>query len=213
MSDKTYYERYWKQEVKGGVMNEPATWTMKNLDWHYNFFHTYIGKKVLDVGGGEGTFLDYISHKKKTVKDAVVAELSDEAIKIGKKKHPKLEFKQGSIEDLSYPDETFDTVFAIEVVEHLLDVDRCLYQIHRVMKKGGYFCMTTTDFNLPKKIIIAAFFWDKFFYPNNPHIRFYTKNSLQAICETHGFKLADYRWNLSYFGLMPKGQMMVVKKV
>ena len=72
--------------------------------------------------------------------------------------------------------------------------------------------MTTTDFNWLKKIIIASFYWDKFFYPNNPHIRFFTKKTLIEMCKKYSLQLVDYKWNKSYFGLMPKGQMIVFKK-
>jgi ubiquinone/menaquinone biosynthesis C-methylase UbiE len=211
MEEKNYYNRYWEKQIDGKLLNLPPTWTRENLHWHHSFFRKYVGKNILDVGAGDGTFLDFIMKKNKQVQ-AFASELSAEAISIGKKKYPEINFKNESLERLSFGNEVFDTVFAIEVVEHLLDTDQCLAEINRVMKNGGYLCITTTDFNLPKKIIIATFFWNKFFYPNNPHIRFFTKATLADICKKHGFKLMEHKWNRSYFGLMPKGQMAVFKK-
>lgn len=213
MSKIDYYNRYWKKDVEAKNLTLPPTWDAKNLDWHYKFFQPFIKKSVLDVGGGDGTLLNYIVSRSEKIKRAVSTDLSQQAIKIGQKKYPSLEFRQENLENLKFKDGEFETVFAIEVVEHLYDIDLCLSEINRVLKKSGYFCVTTTDFNWPKKIMIAGLFWDKFFYPNNAHIRFFTKKTLKQIAGKHGFELVKYRWNRSYAGLMPKGQMTVFKKV
>ena len=208
-----YYDAYWQKNIKGGVLNKPPLWTSDNLFWHYNFFNKYIGENVLDVGCGDGTFLNFIVSKKDNIQLAIGSELSKEAIKIGKEKYRNVNFVEENLDNLSFKNNSFDTIFAIEVLEHILDIDKCLSEINRVLKKGGFFCVTTTDFNLLKKIVIATFFWDKFFYPNNPHIRFFTKKTLLSICRKYGLHLNDYKWNKHYFGLMPKGQMAVFKKL
>lgn len=208
-----YYDNYWKKNINGGVLNLPPQWSEENLEWHHDFFEKYIGESILDVGAGDGTFLNYLKAKSSSINNAIASEFSDEAIKIGKEKYPSIIFKQDKVEQLSFESLVFDTVFAVEVLEHLLDIDVCLQEINRVLKKGRYFCVTTTDFNWLKKILIAGLFWDKFFYPNNPHIRFFTKRTLVDICKKHGFQLVKYKWNKSYFGLMPKGQMIVFKKI
>ena len=214
MAAENYYNKYWRKEVDGKSTHTPPTWDEDNLRWHYSFFKKYMGENILDVGAGDGTFLNFLlSKRNRKISKAIASELSEQAISIGREKFPELEFKKESLEKLSFKNHSFDTIFAIEVVEHLLDIDLCLSEISRVLKPGGYFCVTTTDFNLPKKIIIAGLFWNRFFYPNNPHIRFFTKSTLSDICLKHGLKLVDYRWNRSYFGLMPKGQMVVFQKV
>lgn len=212
MRKKDYYENYWEHDIKGGAFGAPPQWSEENLLWHLNFFKGYIGKKVLDVGAGDGTFLNFLISNVHQIIKATALELSSEAIKKGRRLYKRLEFKQGEIEKMKFPNGTFDTVLAIEVVEHLLDVDRCLSEINRVLKRGGYLCVTTTDFNLPKKVVIALFFWEKFFYPNTPHIRFFTRSTLTDICRKHGLELVESKWNRSYFGLMPKGQMTVFRK-
>lgn len=212
MKDKNYYDKYWNKNINGGMLYLPPQWTEENLLWHLEFFKNYIGKTVLDVGAGDGTFLNFLASKTTIIKKAVASELSIKALEIGKNKYKNLIFEQEDLESLSFQDNSFDTVFAIEVIEHLLDIDRCLSEINRVLKKNGFFCITTTDFNLLKKIIIATFFWDKFFYPNNPHIRFLTKKTLINICKKHNFELVNYKWNKGYLGIMPKGQMIVFRK-
>jgi ubiquinone/menaquinone biosynthesis C-methylase UbiE len=212
MSTKDYYEEFWDKNSTIGY-EPPEWWTKENLEWHYAYFSKYIGKRVLDIGAGEGTFLNFLSQKTSKIETMIGAELSDSAIAMGNKKYPELQLQQEFVENLSFADNSFDTVFCIEVVEHLLDIDRALQEIHRVLKPGSYFCVTTTDFNWPKKTIIAALFWEKFFYPNNPHIRFFTKSTLRDICAKNKLEFVNHKWNKSYFGLMPKGQMAVFRKL
>jgi ubiquinone/menaquinone biosynthesis C-methylase UbiE len=212
MDEKAYYDKYWDGNVQGGLLNVPPSWSSDNLRWHLSFFQKYCGPSVLDIGAGDGTFLEMIQRSVPAIKTAEALELSAIAIQKGKEKHPAVHFKQGSCDSIPYADASFDTVFAIEVVEHLLDIDRCLSEVHRILKPGGFFGVTTTDFNLPKRLIIASFFWNKFFYPNNPHIRFFTRKSLADIARQHKLYQVDYKWNRSYFGLMPHGQMAVFCK-
>ena len=212
MAEKAYYDEYWDGNIQGGSLNEPPSWTPENMKWHQDFFQPYCGRTVVDIGAGDGTFIDMMQRSVSGIEKAEAVELSSVAIRQGQSKHPSVIFKQGSCDALPYPDASFDTVFAIEVVEHLLDVDRCLSEVHRVLKPGGFFGVTTTDFNLLKRIVIATFFWNKFFYPNNPHIRFFTRKTLAEMAGRHGLESVAYKWNHSYFGLMPHGQMAVFRK-
>lgn len=208
-----YYQKYWKNGGGKGIFDSPPVWSEKNLLWHWNFFKEYVGKKILDAGAGEGTFLNFLASREEGIEKAVALEISEEAIRIGREKYPRLDFQKGAMEEMDFAPESFDTIFAVEVLEHILDVEECLSQISRTLKKGGFFCVTTTDFNWPKKIIIAAFFWDRFFSPASPHIRFFTKKTLISICRKYDLERVDYKWNRSWLGLMPKGQMAVFQKV
>ena len=215
MNVKDYYEHYWdeKQSIKGGMFNDIPIWTTWNLSFHFSFFNDFIGAKVLDLGAGDGTFLNYIIRNNKNIKEACAVEISENAINKGTKKHPNVIFKQSEIEKLSFESNYFDTAFAIEVVEHLLDIDTCFSEINRVLKVRGYLCVTTSDFNVLKRLLIAAFFWDKFFYPNNPHIRFFNKKALTKIANKHGFERIKHKWNGDYYRIMPKGQIAVFRKI
>jgi ubiquinone/menaquinone biosynthesis C-methylase UbiE len=212
MGIKEYYERYWSKEIKGSAHSEVPEWTDENMEWHLKFFQEFSGRKILDAGAGDGTFLNYLIRKLPVGTRAVALEISKAAIQKGRGNYPDIVFQENAIEGMEFERNTFDTVFAIEVVEHLLDIDQALSKINRVLKKGGFFCVTTTDFNLLKKLIISVFFWDTFFYPNSPHIRFFTKRTLVDLCKKHELSLVKHQWNKSYFGVMPKGQMTVFRK-
>jgi len=47
------------------------------------------------------------------------------------------------LHDISLKPDTFDTVIALEVLEHLYEPQRAVNEIHRVLRKGGVFVGTT----------------------------------------------------------------------
>ncbi len=48
------------------------------------------------------------------------------------------ELTTGDARKLQFADESFSAVFSVSVFEHLLDFDRCLAEMYRVLKPGGY---------------------------------------------------------------------------
>lgn len=215
MSTKAYYEKYWQSEKdcgEGHVKQVPK-WPERELRMFYESIKKFIGKRVLDVGAGEGIFLEYLqqNHNAQLVLSAL--ELSNTAAEKGIRRNPSVNYRVGSADDkYVFEDSEFDTIFMTDVIEHLVDVDEALSECHRVLEYGGRIILITPIFNLLKKIVIATFFWDKFFYPNNPHIRFFTHKSLDNIFEKHGFKLVYSRWGLTWFKIMPQNGYFVYEK-
>lgn len=88
MNEKNYYDQYWWQKnlSNDGPFSTPPSWNEKELNYHYSFFKDFIGEKILDIGGGEGTFLNFLLMKRKDIREALVIDLSDQAINEGRKK-------------------------------------------------------------------------------------------------------------------------------
>ncbi|MFZ2072734.1 MAG: class I SAM-dependent methyltransferase [Minisyncoccia bacterium] len=212
MSTNNYYEKYWNsQKSHDGHAAGVPNWPIAELDMFYRSISHFVGKKVLDVGSGEGIFLNYLITKKKLHK-AVGLELSTIAIEKAKKINSKIEYVCGSADD-DYPFDknSFDTVFLTDVIEHLVDIDKTISEIKRILKPNGNVIIITPDFNFLKRIIIAAFFWDRFFYPSNPHIRFFTRKSMDHIMKVNLFNRIYYRWGITWFNLMPQNSYFVYK--
>lgn len=89
---------------------------------------------ILDVGCGEGFTLERL-RKAKIGKHLEGVDYLDLAIKLGKKEHPKLILKKGSIYDLKYKANSFDVVICSEVLEHVDDPQKGLEELVRVSKK------------------------------------------------------------------------------
>lgn len=70
-------------------------------------------------------------------------------------------FGRASVTNLPFRDHSFDVVTAIEVLEHVEDLDSALRSIHRVLRKGGVFVITTPSNNLLFRFV--WFFWQRYF--------------------------------------------------
>ncbi len=91
-------------------------------------------ERVLDVGCGEGFGLkrvktNNIGHYHEGL------DISQQAIKLGKKLHPKIKFTLGNIYQLPYEDNSFDLILCNEVLEHLTEPGKALKEIVRVGRK------------------------------------------------------------------------------
>lgn len=91
-------------------------------------------KNVLDAGCGEGFVLNLL-YQYKIGRELEGVEFADEAINIGKKIHPYLNLKRGSIYALRSSDRYYDIVLCTEVLEHLEEPEKALKEIERVAKK------------------------------------------------------------------------------
>jgi len=109
------------------------------------------GQKILDVGCGRGEII--IQCALKGI-DGLGVDYSADGIglcnKIKKgfpekiRKHMK--FLKEDIKEIKLPDEYFDRVFMLDVVEHLHDweLEKSLEKIRKLMKKNGMFIIHTT---------------------------------------------------------------------
>lgn len=91
------------------------------------------GKRVLEVGCGKGRFVKVFIENGALVTGLEPAEvLLEEA-----RRYSKGTFLQGFASSLPFADNTFDLVYAVEVIEHLPDLEISLKEMTRVLKEGG----------------------------------------------------------------------------
>lgn len=105
--------------------------------------------KALEVGCGRGTIALYLNKYLDCQVDLL--DNSQEAIDLAKSNFAKFngqgEFRVESVENMSYPDNTFDLVVSIGLTEHFEDYHKVYSEQYRVLKPGGVMiCL-----NVPKK--------------------------------------------------------------
>lgn len=102
-----------------------------------SLFSEWIGKnkKVLDLGGRDGTLSKYYSKNNKVI----IGDIDEKALSFAKDNYD-LETQLTNLnETLPFPDNSFDCVVMAEVLEHLPYPIITLSEVKRVLKQDGKF--------------------------------------------------------------------------
>lgn len=186
-------------------------------------------KKVLDAGCGRGFYTAMLS-KYSFIKEIHGVDISNEYLTQAQKtagKSSKVFLKQGSIYDLPFPNNHFDTVICSEIFEHLDKDVKAMKEIHRVLKPGGILLASVPHQNFP-------FLWDplnwilmkvlKTHVPKHiwwlagiwaDHERLYTSDELRKKIKKAGYtvveekKIVKWAWPFSHFILYGIGKNIV----
>jgi ubiquinone/menaquinone biosynthesis C-methylase UbiE len=88
------------------------------------------GPKILDVGCGRGFLVDMLSRHHHNVSgvDIVISPAMRE-------KFPKISFYEHNVEELPFPDKSFDTVICTHTLEHVRNMHLAISELRRVGKK------------------------------------------------------------------------------
>jgi ubiquinone/menaquinone biosynthesis C-methylase UbiE len=94
------------------------------------------GGRVADLGCGSGAFTHRL---KRAGYDCVGLDISPKLVEFGRLKYPDIEFLEGDVERLPFPDGSLDGILLSGVVHHLPDPSRCAAEVFRVLRPGGRF--------------------------------------------------------------------------
>ena len=92
--------------------------------------------KLLDVGCGDGAFTLLVKEVVRA-KEVYGIDISQEAVAKGKERGIECCAVDVDEQDLPFPDGFFDMVYAGAIIEHLVDPDRLLDEIRRVLSPEG----------------------------------------------------------------------------
>ena len=115
------------------------------------FFLPHIGKgsKVLDCGCGQGQITVGLAQRVAPT-EVIGIDQDQPAIEVAKataieKSLQNLSFKSGNVYELPFEDELFDALLANNVFEHLVDREKALGEMERVLKPGGIIGVRSPD--------------------------------------------------------------------
>ncbi|MCQ4636955.1 class I SAM-dependent methyltransferase [Anaerovorax odorimutans] len=99
----------------------------------------FTGKRVLDLGCGYGWHCLYAVQN--GAESVLGTDISEKMLSVAEEKngHEKIEYRLCAMEDLDFPDETFDIVISSLAFHYVKDFEPLAANISRWMKPGGYF--------------------------------------------------------------------------
>lgn len=98
-------------------------------------------RRVLEVGPGPGEVSERI--QRELGAEVVAIEVSERMVELARGRG--VDARIGDVQELPFPDETFDLVVAAWVLFHLPDLDRGLAEIARVLRPRGRFVSVTNS--------------------------------------------------------------------
>jgi ubiquinone/menaquinone biosynthesis C-methylase UbiE len=102
--------------------------------------------KAIDVGGGYGRLSVVL---RKYADQVILAEPSQQQLDISKeflKGKPKVESVLAQAENLPFDDNSIDLAMVVRIIHHLPDPVPAFQEIHRVLKKDGYFLIEFANY-------------------------------------------------------------------
>jgi MPBQ/MSBQ methyltransferase len=153
-------EYYWGEHIHLGYYSEEEKYMFKPLN---EAQYTFIDKmmefgginpkedskaKVLDVGCGFGGTSRYLARALGPDAEVTAITLSPKQVERAtelaiEQKTPNANFRVEDALAMSFPDNSFDIVWACESGEHMPDKKKYIEQMMRVLKPGGKFVMAT----------------------------------------------------------------------
>jgi len=118
------------------------------LRWHVlkNILKSHIKNDmaILDLGGNDG----YISYKLRILSplsDITVVDIDRPGLEIAKSMGLKTLY--ASVIDLPFSDKSIDIVLCLDIIEHIIEDEKCIHEISRILKKNGNIFLTTPKEN------------------------------------------------------------------
>ena len=161
--------------------------------WIYHMYEKYIGKEVLDIGGGVGTAISFYIDKAERV---VATELFENQVNIMNKRFENYQYFKAIQADIMKDDfsayDKFDTIILINVLEHIEDDRKALANMKKLLKDSG-----TIIICVPAMPGLYCYM-DK----NVGHNRRYTKGELRVKAKRAELQVIEDKY-MNFMGILP----------
>lgn len=185
--------------------------TMRPLWWRWvKIIRKYKSSGcLLDVGCGEGYFLQYAERHFKTYG----IDISEYGIREARKRAIKSKLYIGGVAPLNYDDKRFDIVTCFDVLEHLKNPEAAIQEFRRVLNRGGLFII-----RVPNTSSLGSS-WKKeewFGFKDRTHVSLLTNNEWLSLLRKDNFQILevfyDGLWDTPYLKIIPKGLQDILIK-
>ncbi len=170
----THYQGY-------GMFSQISETTIKRYNQILDRFEKYrLNNNILDVGCGEGFFLEQAKKRGWTVYGT---EYAHQYIEVCKKKGALMH--EGVLDLKNYTTGSFDIITSFEVIEHLSHPMQELHNFNLLLRKNGLLYLTTPNFNSFSRKVQGKN-WSVISYPD--HLSYFTPATINTALNLSGFK-------------------------
>ena len=153
-NDLTSYDevadRWWSDEIRWvrtlkNLVPGRLSWMDRQIDWS--------GKRVLDLGCAGGFMSEALDDRGAHVTGIDPAKEAIAAAKAhADKTNRRIDYDIGVGESLPYPDQAFDAVVCVDVLEHVADLQQVIHEVARILQPGGLFLFDTINRNILSRL-------------------------------------------------------------
>ena len=145
-----------------------------------SYINTFLtGDHILDVGAGKGHYCHWLSSRNKELRLYAI----DLQQRPGLPKEVTF-FTYNLEQPIPLADETFHTVFAFDIIEHITNEQTFLHELFRLCKKGGVLIGSVPH---DKDLFLPAYNLTFYHRSDLTHKRYYTAESLREALSSVGF--------------------------
>jgi 2-polyprenyl-3-methyl-5-hydroxy-6-metoxy-1,4-benzoquinol methylase len=179
-----------------------------------NFFLFYLpyrgqGKSLLEVGCGTGADLDWARARGWDVHGL---ELDKSAVEIAKRRG--LDVQCSTFENAKLPDNSFDCIMMLQVLEHLYSPRLALQQCHQLLRSGGLLLVAVPKFDSWTRHALGNF-WHNLQFPI--HLHHFNQPVLEKMIYDAGFQLREVRLSSKplnlFYALRTMKQFHILKRI
>ena len=206
---KLYEKQYGEKRLRGGSVRQ--YWGLRKLLKKYDIDRYDLterfaerGKRVLDIGCGEGFLLRKLKDKFEELYGLDVApsrleEAKEKIRSLYPLEVPRFKFVEGNADEvLPFSNDFFDAVTCIAVIEHVYDIFSLVREMYRVLKPGGYIIAEVPNIVYLKYRIYfllgklpatsSPYHWEEVGWDGG-HLHYFTMEKFCWLFEQQGFKI------------------------
>ena len=152
--------------------------------------------RLLDVAAGSGIAAGILQDRGWEVS---ALDISEELVSQIRDRGIEARVHDLSSRPLPFEDQTFEAVFAGEIIEHLVDTSGFLEQLRRVLRPGGVLVLTTPNLASIENRLRLLFgrypIWVEYALSDQGHVRAYTLPTLRSHLRSTGFQVEEIGGN------------------
>jgi len=150
---------------------------------------------VVDIGCATGALLAFLRDRGWQTTGVEISPSAEYA-----RHERKLDIRSQNLEDCRFPPESFDVALASHVIEHLNNPAAFIREVGRLLRRGGYFMLTTPNIDGFQARLLGGRWRSAIF----DHLYLFSIRTIKALLKAQGFMIEGiYTWGGLAAGIAP----------